>query len=190
MKITQKEGEQFPVLWIGEEDTGIAGMCFQVNDIDWNRDLSPWYSDKVFRNGEDFAGNADDLLRTILQEDLPSKMIIAGYSLAGLFALYCCTKTDRFIGCVSASSSLWYPGFVDYLKTHPVQSEVVYFSLGDREKHSRNPVLSTIEDKTKETVMIVSRKADTNFVMNEGNHFSNTRKRVEDGIEWVRNNIH
>ena len=190
MKIVVAEGEQFPVLYIGEEETGIDGLMYQVSDIDWNRDLSPWYSQKIFRGGEDFAGKADELLQEILAMDLPEKMIIAGYSLAGLFALYSCTLTDRFIGCVSASSSLWYPGFVDYLKTHPLHSKVVYFSLGDKEKNSRNPILSTIEDKTKEVYAMVSGYADCTLIMNPGNHFSDTAHRVEKGIDWVRQIIH
>lgn len=190
MKLSLIEGKQFPVLWIGDEDTNTEGLLYQAGDIDWNRDLSPWYSEKVFKQGEDFAGKADDFLDVLLKQDLPEKMIIAGYSLAGLFALYSCTKTDRFIGCVSASSSLWYPGFVDYLKAHPLHCQAVYFSLGDKEKNSRNPILNTVEEKTKEVYDMVKEQSKAVFVLNQGNHFTNTTERVENGIAWIRNNIH
>lgn len=190
MKITIQQGEQFPVLLIGDDETKVDGLVYQVGDIDWNRDLSPWYSEKVFKQGEDFAGKADDFLDVLLKQDLPEKMIIAGYSLAGLFALYSCTKTDRFIGCVSTSSSLWYPGFVDYLKAHPLHCQAVYFSLGDKEKNSRNPVLKTIEEKTNEVYGMVKEQRKAVFVLNHGSHFTNTTERVEMGIDWIRNNIH
>lgn len=190
MKLTRLDGNQFPVLWIGEENTTLEGLLYQVGDIDWNRDLSPWYSEKIFSHGEDFAGKADDFLNVLLKQNLPEKMIIAGYSLAGLFALYSCTKTDRFIGCVSASSSLWYPGFVDYLRAHPLHCQTVYFSLGDKEKNSRNPVLKTIEEKTKEVYDMVKEQGKAVFVLNKGSHFTNTTERVENGIEWIRENIH
>ncbi len=190
MKITIQQGEQFPVLWIGDDETKVDGLVYQAGDIDWNRDLSPWYSEKVFKQGEDFAGKADDFLEALLKQDLPEKMIISGYSLAGLFALYSCTKTDRFIGCVSASSSLWYPHFIDYLKVHPLQCQAVYFSLGDKEKNSRNPILNTVEEKTKEVYDMVKEQRKAVFVLNKGNHFTNTTERVENGITWVRDNIH
>ena len=37
---------------------------------------------------------------------------IAGYSLAGLFALYALYKTDAFTRVASMSGSLWFPGIM------------------------------------------------------------------------------
>ena len=65
----------------------VTGLC-------WNRDLSPWESPAVFRNGEAFEGGADQYLSILTKEILPeaekhvmgppSWRGIAGYSLAGL----------------------------------------------------------------------------------------------------------
>lgn len=60
---------------------------------------------------------------------------IAGYSLAGLFALYAIYQTDVFtrVGCISGS--LWFPGFLEYVFTHESKRRpgCLYFSLGDKE---------------------------------------------------------
>ena len=84
-----------------------------VSGFDWNEKLSPWPAPRVFRNGDDFGGKADELIEELLEvlKQYPGRKYIAGYSLAGLFALYTATKTDQFEGCASVSGSLWYPDF-------------------------------------------------------------------------------
>ena len=68
-----------------------------ISDLDWNRDMAPWDSPAAFKNGEPFTGGADNYLRLLVEEIIPraEKDLasppawrgIAGYSLAGLFAL-------------------------------------------------------------------------------------------------------
>ena len=98
-----------------------------ISNLDWNRDMAPWDSPAVFKGGEAFTGGADDYLRLLVEEimpeaekELPGPPVwrgIAGYSLAGLFALYVIYRTDVFsrVGCMSGS--LWFPWF----KEHGVQ---------------------------------------------------------------------
>ena len=109
-------------------DNACSLLLFRVED--WNRELSPWPADPVMKKTEPFGGQSDLFLKAILIEGLPAVLQeyelqpewtgIAGYSLAGLFALYSMYQTDRFDRYVSASGSMWYPGFVDYCKTHAV----------------------------------------------------------------------
>ena len=82
---------------------------------DWNRELSPWAAPSVFKGGEDFSGGADKLLRELESDIVPSVMeelradvpcILAGYSLAGLCAVYALYRTRIFSGVISASGSL------------------------------------------------------------------------------------
>ena len=99
-----------------------------ISDLDWNRDMAPWDSPAAFKNGEPFTGGADDYLRLLVEEIIPrvEKELpgppawrgIAGYSLAGLFALYAIYRTDVFsrVGCMSGS--LWFPGFKEYIFSH------------------------------------------------------------------------
>lgn len=103
----------------------------------WNRDLSPWEAPAVFgRNG--FVNGAQVTLNEILKycADSRKTYYIGGYSLAGLFALLAACQTNAFKGVAAASPSVWFPGFTEYLRDHPMQTGAVCLSLGDRvEKH-------------------------------------------------------
>ncbi|MCR4950296.1 MAG: hypothetical protein K6A40_03110 [Solobacterium sp.] len=178
------------VVVIGEEDTDflkqLPGCSLAVfSGFDWNTYLSPWPADAVFRRGEGFAGKADELIGC-LEELLPAfpcrRRIIAGYSLAGLFAVYACTKTDLFDACVSGSGSMWYPGFAEYLEEHPLRCRKAYFSLGDREHLTKNPVMASVKEKTETVVRLAQRNTECIFESNPGNHFTDADKRLLKGI--------
>lgn len=173
--------EDFPQLGTGE--FSVLG----ISDFDWNEMLSPWPAEKIFKKGDDFAGRADEMLAWILsQEELTGsweEIIIAGYSLAGLFALYACTKTDRFTGCASVSGSLWFPGFAEYMKDHPVHARKVYLSLGDREKDTKNPVMKEVENNTLIIRDLLAAYTDVFFEMNPGGHFNDPALRMKKALE-------
>lgn len=133
-----------------------------ISDLDWNHDMAPWDSQAVFKNGEPFTGGADDYMRLLVDEIIPraEKELagppawrgIAGYSLTGLFALYAIYQTDVFsrVGCISGS--LWFPGFKEYVLSHEPKRwpDCIYFSLGDKEAKTRNPVLKIVQENTEE----------------------------------------
>ena len=133
-----------------------------ISDLDWNHDMAPWDSPAAFKKGEPFIGGADNYLQLLVEEIIPraEKELaeppvwrgIAGYSLAGLFALYAIYRTDVFsrVGCMSGS--LWFPGFKEYIFSHEPKRrpDCIYFSLGDREAKTRNPVLKTVQENTEE----------------------------------------
>ena len=102
---------------------------------DWNYELSPWKAPAVFGN-EDFGDGAVRTLEQILTlcTDKSRTYYIGGYSLAGLFSLWAAYQTDVFSGIAAASPSVWFPGFIEYMKEHEIKSETVYLSLGDREE--------------------------------------------------------
>ena len=89
---------------------------------DWQREMSPWPAAALSKDGEAFSGGADVYLESLLSVILPwaterihgkaSLIGIAGYSLAGLFALYALYKTDAFTRVASMSGSLWFPGIM------------------------------------------------------------------------------
>ena len=155
-----------------------------ISNLAWNRDMTPWDSPAAFKNGEPFTGGADDYLRLLVEEIIPraEKDLasppawrgIAGYSLAGLFALYAIYRTDVFsrVGCMSGS--LWFPGFKEYVFSHEPKRrpDCIYFSLGDKEVKTRNPVLKTVQENTEEIQTFYQNKGiDTVFHLNPGNHF-------------------
>ena len=148
----------------------------------WNRELSPWPAKKVLKGGGDFQGEADQFLNEALKNERLHQewkhCIICGYSLAGLFSLYACTKTNLFDGCASVSGSLWSPDLIEYLKKNPVHCSSAYLSLGDLEKNSRQELLSTVEEKTNEVEEILSAYTSVRMEMNPGNHFNDPNGRI------------
>ena len=145
-----------------------------------------------------YNGKADCFIREIeeiiipelhkLLGDLVSYYAIAGYSLAGLFAVYSIYRTKVFRRLASVSGSLWYPEFVNYAeKELPcAEPEKIYFSLGDRENKSRNALMSTVKDCTARLRdFYAERGIDTVFEENPGNHFQNAAERLAKGISWI-----
>ena len=162
---------------------------------DWNRDLSPWPAKKIFRNGDDFAGGANEYLNRIINEVIPSINVktkyyaIGGYSLAGLFALYAGYRCDVFSKIVSASGSLWYEGFIDYVKNNELSDRVdcIYLSLGDQEAKTRNPLMATVEDNTRFIYSLYKERIKSTFELNEGNHFKDANLRLYKGLKYILN---
>ena len=61
----------------------------------------------------DQKGFSSWFIMPAILEELPSRpetLILASYSLTGLFAMYAAYRTDVITHIVSASGSLWYPG--------------------------------------------------------------------------------
>lgn len=169
-----------------------------ISGLDWDHDMAPWDSPPAFRNGQPFTGGARDYLglltRRILPEaeqglaGIPEWRGIAGYSLAGLFALYAIYHTDVFSRVGSMSGSLWFPGIKEYIAEHTPRRrpECIYFSLGDRESKTRNPVLRQVRQNTEEIrEAYQSQGIDTVLEWNEGNHFAHPVERTAAGIRWL-----
>ena len=164
------------------------------NTIDWNKSLSPWPCDRIAKGVGPFLGKADIFLGE-LQDEVsreiarcrltPSAVYIAGYSLAGLFSLYSLYKTDLFDGAACCSGSLWYPGFVDFVKNNEFckPPKRMYMSLGDKESSVKNQVFASVEDKTREVFELYKEQGiNVRFEMNHGNHMTDVNQRVVKGI--------
>ncbi len=154
---------------------------------DWNRDLSPWQAPAVFGK-EGFCGEAEKTLKDIIRicSDSSKTFYIGGYSLAGLFALWAAYNTDIFLGVAAASPSMWFPGFIDYMKEKEILSGKIYLSLGDREEKTKNPVMSTVGNRIREAYTVLSEKGtDCILECHEGNHFRNADIRTAKAFSWV-----
>lgn len=169
-----------------------------IDSVDWDRDFSPWPAEKVFPQGEDFSGGGPAYLETLTKKIIPAvegifsvmpeKRILAGYSLAGLFALYGVYETNLFQGAVCASPSLWYDHWLDYMERYslPWTVKKVYFSLGDRESKTKNKRLAASQTCIEKGKEIIKRKGiTTTFVLNKGNHFVDSMPRLAKGIRWI-----
>ena len=160
----------------------------------WNRDLSPWEAPAVFGN-EGFGGGAEETLNMVLEITGPvcqeKNYIIGGYSLAGLFALWAAYQTEVFTGVAAASPSVWFPGFIDYMKEHDIRTKAVYLSLGDREERTRNPVMSSVGDRIRTAhELLKDNGVDCMLEWNRGNHFKEPDMRTAKAFAWVLNALH
>lgn len=167
-----------------------------VSGLDWDRDMSPWAVEDKMAGGP-YAGGATEHLRFLADGVLPRAEQalaaptwrgVAGYSLAGLFALFCLYQTDLFSRAASVSGSLWFPGFLDYARSHEWkrQPEHLYFSLGSQEHKTRNPYRRTVRQNTQEMEALCRGKGiDTVLQINPGNHFRDSAARTAAGICWL-----
>ena len=99
-----REGEQiFQYLTdIGCQDFSLVA----VSKLEWNHDMVPWDIPPIFKNGASYTSGADEYLHLLINQIIPKAENllqgtpawrgIAGYSLAGLFALYSIYQTDAF----------------------------------------------------------------------------------------------
>ena len=168
-----------------------ALAAFAVGD--WNRDLSPWEAPPVFGKVP-FGGKAGETLFFVLDRLLPEvrtrlatvmKLCLGGYSLAGLFALWAATGTDVFSGVAAASPSLWFPGWMDYVKEKPIQAKAVYLSLGDKEERAKNPLMATVGNCIREQYALLQADHAVTLEWNPGNHFQDSEKRTARAFCWI-----
>ena len=105
--------------------------------------------------------------------EAPIKVIIGGYSLAGLFALWAGYQPNQpFDAVVAASPSVWYQDWLGYAAAHQPQSGAFYLSLGDREERSRTPILTTIASAIRHQQQLLEQAHVVNTLeWNPGNHF-------------------
>ena len=180
------------------ELSGGRNFCLKAVKVkDWNKDLSPWPAPAVFGK-EDFGDGAEKTLRHVLDKVCPSsgegqssgikKIFIGGYSLAGLFALWAGTQTDRFDGIAAASPSVWFPGFVGYLEENEIHADRIYLSLGDREERTKNPVMAQVGDAIRRIHALLTESGkNCTLEWNKGNHFKEPDLRTAKGFACLIN---
>ena len=166
---------------------------------DWNNELTPWAAKPVFGK-EPFGDGAAATLRRIEEELIPemetvfpslkgAERILGGYSLAALFALWCGYESRSFTGIAAASPSVWYPGWMDFVRSHHPQARKIYLSLGDKEFKSRNRTLASVEECIREYADILSHAGDieSTLAWNPGNHFVDADRRTANAFLWAMN---
>ena len=162
----------------------------------WNDALSPWEATAVWGT-QGFGGKAGDTLRFLTEQVIPTlkqqfnlpenvKIILGGYSLAGLFALWASTQTNQFYGVAAASSSVWFPGGMEFEQQHPIQTQHIYLSLGDKEEHTKNTVMAAVGDNIRTLhSRLTARGVDCTLEWNSGGHFKDADLRTARAFRWV-----
>ena len=170
-----------------------------INDVNWNDDLTPWPAEGVFKKAKPFGGQATRFLDKLTREIIPeveesmsiegAKRSILGVSLSGMFAIWSAFNTDTFTNIISISGSIWFDGFVDWMKENtPAQSiKKVCMLLGEKEKFAKDKRMATVEEKTVAAANILKEKtgASITFELVEGTHFSPIMPRLENAFEVV-----
>lgn len=162
----------------------------------WNDALSPWKSPAVWGK-ESFGGNAAGTLRFLTEQAIPTlkqqfalpenvRIILGGYSLAGLFALWASTQTALFSGVAAASPSVWFPGWMEFEQQHPIQAQRIYLSLGDREERTRNATMAAVGDNIRALHHeLAGRCKDCTLEWNIGGHFKDADLRTARAFRWA-----
>ena len=169
-----------------------------ISGLHWNQELSPWPIETVVSKDDRFTGGAPELLPLLTGQIVPQVeqlldtpplwRCLAGYSLGGLFAAWTAYHTDVFTHILSASGSMWYPGWLEYARDNQLADSVtqIYLSVGEQESTSRNAVLQTVGARTQALAeLLAERGISTKFELNPGNHFKNPPLRVAKGIRWL-----
>ena len=169
-----------------------------ISGLDWNHDMAPWAIPPISSDDTPCTGGADDFLELLKGSIIPKAegplggsipwRGIAGYSLAGLFAVYAAFKTELFSRVASMSGSLWFPGFMAFTdEREPMRlPDHLYLSLGEGECQSENPYLACVEANTlKVRDDFAARGVDTCFRLNPGDHYAQPIERTAAGIQWL-----
>ena len=182
------------VAHISQQGAAPFALCaFEVQD--WNRELSPWDAPAVFGD-EPFGHGAADTLKYIENVVIPflrdegtgdMPLVLGGYSLAGLFSLWCGYESSAFDAICAASPSVWYPGWKEFADSHKFKAGRCYLSLGDREHKTGNKTLKTVAERITEQYELLCRElppCDVCLEWNEGNHFRDVTQRMSKGFAW------
>ena len=185
------KGELYDGLKGLSEKHGISIVL--IEDVNWNDDLTPWPAVGVFKKAKPFGGKAAAFLNKLTHEIIPeterdlgiedAERTLLGVSLSGLFAVWAAFNTDAFANIISISGSLWYDGFVEWMKEQrpSPQLKKVCMLLGEKEKNAKEKRMATVEERSLAVADILKAKskAAVSFELVEGTHFSPIMPRLE-----------
>ena len=83
---------------------------------------------------------------------------------------------------------MWYDGWLDFARQNPLAAPVdrAYFSVGAKEKKTRNVRMAAVEDCTRAMNDLFSdRGAESLLELNPGNHFVDADLRMAKAIRFL-----
>lgn len=188
LEVLDQEVEMIKAL----SDNHFSLVAFMIKD--WNQELTAWPAPPVFGKIP-FGNGATDTLEFVISQLLPvvqeetPHVILGGYSLAGLFALWAGYQSDMFEGVVAASPSVWYPKWLEYATNNTPGAKSVYLSLGEKEEKTKNPVMGQVGNAIRRQHELLKEQGiKTTLEWNLGNHFVDSDKRMAKGFAWLMNN--
>lgn len=180
------DGEIAHIGVLAGEDFFMAALRVE----DWEHDLTPWPTPQPIR-GSRFGDGAGRTLFYIENTLLPAlgrhgqPVLLGGYSLAGLFALWAGYNSDAFAGVAGVSPSVWYPDWRAYIDAHAMRARAVYLSLGEREPRGRGPMAAVGEGIEAQHAALRREGVSCALEWNPGNHFTEPALRTAKGFAWL-----
>lgn len=170
-----------------------------ISNIDWDASLSPWPAEGQPPGDPPFRGEArrflDELAFSVIPQiedtlglDLRPRRTLVGISMSGLFALWAWLECDEFDDMGSISGSFWYPGFSQWVCSHPVDQKTgkVYISLGNKESQSPVKAFRSVATDTEIIVETLrTRGVAVEFQWNPGTHFSPVYPRLNRALQGL-----
>ena len=165
-----------------------------VELADWMIDLMPWPDANVSREPE--AGkHAQETLQYILVSLIPAlqerfgplPVILGGYSLGGLFALWASAQSDSFRAVAAASPSVWIRDWLPFARKHAPLADRVYLSLGDREEQVKNQAIARVGDCLRAQYALLQEQLGTQhctLAWEPGGHFNDNEGRLARAFAW------
>jgi len=161
---------------------------------DWMVDLMPWPDGNVSRDPEAGKHGQETLsyLLTALVPELqrrygPLPMILGGYSLGGLFAIWASMQTDSFKAIAAASPSVWIHNWMPFARKHVPLADAVYLSLGDQEEHVKNQAIARVGDNLRAQYELLQKQLGPEhcaLVWEKGGHFADNEGRLARAFAW------
>lgn len=162
---------------------------------DWIIDLMPWPDGNISRD-TDAGKHGQETLQYLLLSLVPElhrrygplPVILGGYSLGGLFALWASTQTDTFRAIAAASPSVWIHGWLPFARKHLPLAEDIYLSLGKQEEHVKNQAIARVGDNLRAYHALLQEQlgpARSTLVWEEGNHFTDNERRLARAFAFV-----
>ena len=179
--------------WLEEVVQKYPVNIVAISGMKWNDALTPWKAPALNPKEEDFKGRAKDFLASLLGDIFVNteqslrlhhpKRHLIGVSLAGLFAVWASTVTNKFESVASISGSFWYDGFVEWFKEQELKTDRYFLSLGDKEVKAKNERLASVGSCTESILQIIQDKSkEVTFITDDGNHFEFFKERIEKAI--------
>ena len=209
---------------IGSIAEGLSSTVVSIPVDNWNDALTPWPAPGFYDDEPWFGGHGSETLEALACRTIPAieaelgiapdtesprsllpckenktvKRAICGYSLGGLFALYAFVNDSRFDACASISGSLWYQGWMDYIreKTECVASSkpaevnrfdgrgrYAFLSVGKKEYKSGLPLFRCVEDNMHASAdLLRTAGCQVDETVGPGNHMQHISERFEEAL--------
>lgn len=165
-----------------------------VELADWMIDLMPWPDANISREPE--AGkHAQETLQYVLVSLIPAlqerfgplPVILGGYSLGGLFALWASAQSDSFRAVAAVSPSVWIRDWLPFARKHAPLADRVYLSLGDREEQVKNQAIARVGDCLRTQYALLQEQLgaqNCTLAWEPGGHFNDNEGRLARAFAW------